>query len=68
MENKIEKSSTNRLTKDKSDVVFAGVCSGLARSMGIQPLWVRLGFVASTLAWGVGLLPYILLAILMPNE
>ncbi len=34
---------------DRSNGKLAGVCAGLARWMGVDPLWMRIGFVAATL-------------------
>ena len=34
---------------DKANGRIGGVCSGLARWMGVNPLLVRIGFVAGTL-------------------
>lgn len=35
------------LYRDKENAKFLGVCSGIADYTGIDPLWVRLGFLAS---------------------
>jgi len=49
--------------------MVAGVAGGLARYFGVDPTLVRLAFVALTLAGGgVGLLAYVVLAVLMPLE
>ena len=50
------------------DRVLAGVCGGLATYMEVDPVWVRLGFVAGTLFWGVGLIVYALLWITLPEQ
>jgi len=50
--------------RDKLNGKWLGVCSGIADYIGIDVLWVRLGFVVSTLC-GLGFVPvvYILLGI-----
>lgn len=49
--------------------VLAGVCAGLARALNVQPLLVRLGFVAAGLASGpFAVLGYIVLAAVLPVE
>jgi signal transduction histidine kinase/phage shock protein PspC (stress-responsive transcriptional regulator) len=48
--------------------MIAGVCAGLARYLGIDPLFVRVGFVAATAAAGFGLIVYGLCWLLIPNE
>jgi phage shock protein PspC (stress-responsive transcriptional regulator) len=47
--------------------VIGGVSGGLAEYTGIDALLWRVGFVAVTLAWGVGLIVYPLLWLLMPR-
>jgi phage shock protein PspC (stress-responsive transcriptional regulator) len=46
--------------------VIGGVSGGLAEYTGVDALLWRVGFVAVTLAWGVGLIVYPLLWLLMP--
>lgn len=59
----------NRLFRSRSDVMIAGVCSGLARYLGIDPTLVRLFFVLLGLAGGgIGFLIYLLLWIIVPVE
>jgi phage shock protein C len=50
------------------DRILGGVCSGLAEGLRIDPLWVRLGFVLLTFLQGVGLLIYIVLWVVMPEQ
>ena len=49
------------LKLDKENKVIAGVCSGVANSLGLQPTIVRLAFVLGFLLWGIGPLAYIIL-------
>ena len=48
--------------------MVAGVCAGLGKRLQVDPLLVRFGFVATTLASGIGLVLYVLAWILMPAE
>ena len=50
------------------DRILGGVCSGLAEGLRIDPLWVRLGFVLLAFLQGVGLLIYIVLWLVMPEQ
>lgn len=50
------------------DRILGGVCSGLAAGFHIDPLWVRLGFVLLAFLQGVGLLIYIVLWLVMPEQ
>ena len=58
----------NRLYRSKTDVILGGVCAGLGKYLGIDPTWVRLFFVLITLAGGAGVLVYIILWIVVPEE
>lgn len=57
-----------RLTRSRSNVVVAGVCAGLGRYLGIDPVIVRVFFVLLALWTGVGVLLYLALWILVPRE
>jgi signal transduction histidine kinase len=48
------------LRRDTRHRVLAGVCSGLARHIGVDPLIVRVLFVAAATAGGVGIAVYLL--------
>jgi phage shock protein C len=50
------------------DRILGGVCSGLAEGLHTDPLWVRLGFVLLAFLQGVGLLIYIILWLVMPEQ
>jgi phage shock protein C len=55
-----------RLTKSKTERKIFGVCGGLGEYFGIDPTLVRLAFVVLALFNGIGLVIYIILAIIMP--
>lgn len=54
--------------RDQSDQMIAGVCSGIAREFEIDPIFVRVLFVLLMPTFGIGVLIYILLAIIMSDE
>jgi phage shock protein PspC (stress-responsive transcriptional regulator) len=56
-----------KLYRDPDDKVISGVCSGLAHRVGIDPLWMRLIFVASFFVWGTSLFIYLILALILPK-
>jgi phage shock protein C len=58
---------SDRLTRSRSDRLLAGVAAGLAHYLAIDPVLVRLGFVALAFT-GVGILVYPLLWLIMPQE
>ena len=57
-----------RLYRSRKDNTIAGVCGGIADFFGIDPTIVRLLFVAFALAGGPGIVLYIILAIVIPEE
>lgn len=57
-----------KLVRSTHDRMIAGVAAGLANYLNIDPVLVRLVFVLLTLAGGHGILAYIILAILMPED
>ncbi|NJD76429.1 MAG: PspC domain-containing protein [Candidatus Methanoperedens sp.] len=57
-----------RLTKSRTDKVIDGVCGGIAEYFNIDPVIVRLVFVIFLFMNGLGILLYIILAIIMPKD
>jgi len=57
-----------RLERLRGDRAIAGVASGMARYLGIDVAWVRIGFVVSALFGGMGVLLYIIGWLAMPEE
>ncbi len=57
-----------RLVRKTTDKMIFGVAAGLADYLNVDPVLVRLIFVIMTLAGGPGILLYIIMAILMPEE
>lgn len=55
-------------TRPREGAKIAGVCAGLSRQFDIDPMFVRLAFVAATIFFGSGILLYILMWILMPRD
>jgi phage shock protein C len=56
------------LRRSRTDKVMAGVCGGLGRYLGIDPVWVRIAMVALAIGWGTGFLLYIIGWIAIPEE
>ncbi len=57
------------MKKDLNDKMLFGVCSGLAHSLNMDPTVVRLIFgVGALLGFGLPILVYLVLAIVMPVE
>ncbi|HPI67075.1 MAG TPA: PspC domain-containing protein [bacterium] len=67
-ENHPNNDSDKKLYRSKNDRILWGVCGGLGKYFGLDALIFRLIFVALTLSGGAGILFYIVLAIVIPNE
>ena len=55
-----------RLERSSTDKIIAGVCGGVAQYLQIDVTWIRLVVVILAVFGGVGIIGYIVLAILMP--
>lgn len=58
----------NPLHRDSSKGILFGVAAGLGDRWGIDPLYIRLAFLALFFFYGTGVFLYIALAILMKNQ
>ena len=56
------------LRRDVEDGIVAGVCSGIAKRYGIDPIILRVVLGAATLAGGTGLIVYLLAWALVPEQ
>jgi phage shock protein C len=54
-----------RLYKDPNDKMISGVAAGVANYFGLDPTVVRLVW---AVFFGIGLIPYIILAIVLQDE
>ena len=60
--------SPRTLTRSTTDRKISGVSGGLGAYLGIDPVLVRVGFVVTTLASGIGLLAYLALLAIVPAD
>jgi len=60
--------STKKLYRAKQERIVAGVAGGLGEYFSIDPVLVRIIFVALALVHGLGILLYILFWLIVPNE
>lgn len=56
-----------QLYRGHEDAKVGGVCAALGHRFGIDPVWLRVAFLAAVLGWGIGLLPYVILWIAIPD-
>ena len=57
-----------RLYRSRSDRMIWGVCGGLAKHLNVDPTLVRLVMVLLFFANGIGILIYIVMAVIVPLE
>jgi phage shock protein C len=55
------------LRRSRDDRVIGGVCAGLGRYLGVDPVLLRVAFVVLAIAGGGGLLLYVVSWILIPE-
>ena len=60
--------SRRRLYRSKDERMLFGICGGLGTYFDLDPTLVRLLFVLLTLATGIGLIVYLVMAIIMPQD
>jgi signal transduction histidine kinase/phage shock protein PspC (stress-responsive transcriptional regulator) len=58
----------HRLRRDSDRALLAGVCSGIADRLGIDPIFVRIAFIAGAVAGGWGIVLYLLIWAFVPAE
>ena len=57
-----------RLDRSKSERMIGGVCGGIAAYFSIDPVLIRILFIIFALAVGGGILLYLILWLLIPEE
>lgn len=57
-----------RLYRSRTDRKIAGVCGGLGAYFGIDPVILRILWVALALGAGVGIVAYVIFWIVVPQE
>ena len=57
------------MRKDKANAMISGVCAGLAKEFNVDPTIVRAIFAILTLmGFGLPIIIYIVMALVMPSE
>jgi len=57
-----------RLYRSRKDRMLCGVCGGLGEYLGVDPTIVRILWILFSLAYGAGILAYILACIVIPEK
>ncbi len=66
-DNEENTTSAKKLYRDDEDKVIAGVCSGIGAYFNVDPLWIRIGFILTTLLFSTGLWIYLVLWVIVPK-
>jgi phage shock protein PspC (stress-responsive transcriptional regulator) len=56
------------LKRDTKNGLISGVCAGIAKYLDVDPLFMRIAFILSVVCSGTGVLIYLLLWLLIPEE
>jgi phage shock protein PspC (stress-responsive transcriptional regulator) len=57
-----------RLTRSKKDRLIGGVCAGVANALDMEPALIRVIWAVLLLSYGIGLVPYLILWAILPEE
>ena len=57
-----------KIYRSESDRRIAGVCGGIGEYFDVDPTLVRLAFIFFILAFGSGILAYVIAAVVIPTE
>ena len=57
-----------QLQRDQKRKILGGVCSGLGSYLNVDPVWIRLLFAILTIAYGITLIVYIIMWIVVPGS
>lgn len=60
--------AARRLYRSRTQKVIGGVCGGLGDYFSMDPVWFRIGFVVLALGGGSGLLIYLLMWLIVPEQ
>ncbi len=60
--------SGKNLHRSNDNRVFLGVCGGLGEHYDVDPVWIRIAFVATAILGGPGLLAYLLMVLIVPRQ
>ena len=57
-----------RLYRSGNDRILGGVCGGIAEYLEVDPVVIRLLWIIGSLAWGFGIILYIIAWIIIPRN
>jgi phage shock protein C len=57
-----------KLYRNKDNGKLTGLCAGMAEHFNTDPILFRVAFVMGVLILGIGILPYIILSLIIPES
>ena len=57
-----------RLYRSNRDKMLGGACGGIAEYFDVDPTFIRLGWILSCAVGGSGIIAYIIVAIVIPQD
>ncbi|MCP4459477.1 MAG: PspC domain-containing protein [Cytophagales bacterium] len=63
-----EEGGSKKLYRNSKEKILGGVAGGIASYFSIDPIWIRLLWIIFTLTFGIGLIAYIILWIVLPES
>ncbi|GEL18134.1 PspC domain-containing protein [Pseudonocardia asaccharolytica] len=63
----VQEHNVRRLRRSRRDRMIGGVCGGIARYLGVDPVLLRIAAVALALSGGAGVLAYIVAWVALPE-
>ncbi len=63
-----ESNKIKRIYRSNTERILGGVCGGIAEYYQVDPVIVRLIWIAICLLWGVGILLYLIAWIIIPKK
>ncbi|MCK4730283.1 MAG: PspC domain-containing protein [Candidatus Aenigmarchaeota archaeon] len=65
---KISKKEIKKIYRSGEERILGGVCGGIAEHLNVDPTLIRFLWVLGSLAWGTGILLYIIAWIIIPRN
>jgi phage shock protein C len=63
-----EPAAPRLVRRSRSERVIAGVCGGIGRYLGVDPVLLRIAFIVLALANGLGVIAYVVAWVAIPEE
>lgn len=68
MKKEATEKNIKRLYRSRKNRVIGGVCGGIAEYLNADPVLIRVLWVLGSLAWGAGILAYLVCWLIIPER